>query len=134
MTGDLICEMMRVNRGDIRRINHALKVYSLSKCIAQREGVDASTLGIIEAAAVLHDIAIRYCESVYGSVSGKLQEKEGPGIARPILEKYTEDTAFIERILYLIAHHHTYENIDGIDYGILIEADFLVNAEEGDIS
>ncbi len=28
---------------------------------------------------------------------------------------------------YLIGHHHTYNNIDGIDYQILVEADFLVN-------
>ena len=33
----------------------------------------------------------------------------------------------IERVKYLIAHHHTYDAIDGIDYQILVEADFLVN-------
>ena len=36
----------------------------------------------------------------------------------------------INRVCYLIAHHHTYEEIDGIDYQILLEADFLVNAFE----
>lgn len=35
-----------------------------------------------------------------------------------------------ERVQYLIAHHHTYSNIDGIDYQILVEADFLVNMYE----
>ena len=30
----------------------------------------------------------------------------------------------------MIAHHHTYSNIDGIDYQILVEADFLVNIFE----
>ncbi|MDP3446993.1 MAG: hypothetical protein Q8S22_02920 [Eubacteriales bacterium] len=30
----------------------------------------------------------------------------------------------------LIAHHHTYTDIQGMDYQILIEADFLVNAYE----
>ena len=29
-----------------------------------------------------------------------------------------------------MAHHHTYSNIDGIDYQILVEADFLVNLYE----
>ena len=31
---------------------------------------------------------------------------------------------------YLIAHHHTYTNMDGLDYQILVEADFLVNLYE----
>lgn len=29
-----------------------------------------------------------------------------------------------------MAHHHTYTEIDGIDYQILLEADYLVNADE----
>lgn len=40
---------------------------------------------------------------------------------------------FVDRICYLIAHHHTYNNVDGLDYRILIEADFLVNAYEDDM-
>ena len=36
----------------------------------------------------------------------------------------------IESVKYLIAHHHTYDAIDGIDYQILVEADFLVNILE----
>ena len=35
---------------------------------------------------------------------------------------YTEEQ--IERVKYLVGHHHTYDNIDGLDYQILIEADF----------
>ncbi len=30
-----------------------------------------------------------------------------------------------------MGHHHTYTNIDGVDYQILVEADFLVNLYEG---
>ena len=32
--------------------------------------------------------------------------------------------------MYLVGHHHTYTNMDGIDYQILVEADFLVNLYE----
>lgn len=39
----------------------------------------------------------------------------------------------IDRVCYLIAHHHTYTNIDGIDYQILVEADFLVNLYEDNL-
>ena len=39
-----------------------------------------------------------------------------------------------ERVCYLIGHHHTYTNIDGMDYQILVEADFLVNFYEDGMS
>ena len=40
----------------------------------------------------------------------------------------------IERIAYLVGHHHTYTHIDGLDYQILVEADFLVNFYEDGVS
>ena len=40
----------------------------------------------------------------------------------------------INRILFLIGHHHTYINVSGLDYQILIEADLLVNFEEENTS
>lgn len=36
-----------------------------------------------------------------------------------------------ERVAYLVGHHHTYTDIDGADYQILVEADFLVNLHDG---
>ncbi len=33
---------------------------------------------------------------------------------------------YLDRVQYLIAHHHTYDNIDGIDYQILVELIFLL--------
>ena len=41
------------------------------------------------------------------------------------------DTA---RISWLVSHHHTYTGVDGMDYQILLEADFLVNAGESEYS
>ena len=40
----------------------------------------------------------------------------------------------IDRITWLVAHHHTYVPVDGIDHQILIEADFLVNLYEDPVS
>lgn len=40
----------------------------------------------------------------------------------------------IERVAYLVGHHHTLHDIDGMDYQILIEADYIVNACEGGYS
>ena len=42
-------------------------------------------------------------------------------------------SALTARVSYLVGHHHTYTNIDGLDYQILVEADFLVNLYEDQI-
>ena len=31
-----------------------------------------------------------------------------------------------------MTHHHTYSGVDGMDYQILLEADYLVNADESE--
>lgn len=55
-------------------------------------------------------------------------------LLKSFLEKLEFETDISERVQYLIAHHHTYNNIDGIDYQILVEADFLVNMYEDNLS
>lgn len=115
-------------------IQHFCKVHSYAKLIAETENVDKKCLFIIETAALTHDIGIHVCEEKYGNCNGKLQEKEGPAIAKKLLEKLGFDKDVSDRVQYLIAHHHTYDNIDGIDYQILVEADFLVNIMESDLS
>ena len=37
----------------------------------------------------------------------------------------------VERICFIIGHHHTYKAIDDLDFQILVEADFIVNVMEG---
>ena len=37
----------------------------------------------------------------------------------------------VERAATLVGRHHTYTDVDGMDCQILLEADFLVNAEGG---
>ena len=61
-----------------------------------------------------------------------LQEQEGPTVAQQMLLELGFENYMIERICYLIGHHHTYTNMDGMDYQILVEADFLVNLYEDD--
>lgn len=134
MIGEIINRMTQTNKHDTKRINHALKVYGIARSIACCENVSKQLMQTIEIAAILHDIAIRYCEDTYNSCSGKLQEKHGPKIAKEILDDFEISEDCKNRVLYLIAHHHTYNNIDGIDYRIIIEADFLVNYDEGNIN
>jgi len=35
---------------------------------------------------------------------------------------------------YLVGHHHTFSGIDGLDYQILVEADYIANASENGYS
>ena len=127
MLNKLHLAMIELYSGDAKRIQHFCKVHSYAKLIAETENVDRKCLFILEAAALTHDIGIHICEEKYGNCNGKLQEKEGPVIAEKLLRELGFEDVVSERVQYLIAHHHTYDNIDGIDYQILVEADFLVN-------
>ena len=134
MINRLHMAMIELYKGDAKRIQHFCKVHSYAKLIAQMENVDEKSLFIIETAALTHDIGIHTCEEKYGECGGRLQEKEGPAIAAELLERLGFDREVSERVQYLIGHHHTYNNIDGIDYQILVEADFLVNMYEDNLS
>jgi len=127
---EIIQLMIGYNGKDVRRINHALKVYSFAQFIADREGCDAETAGIIGCAAILHDIGIHNAELKYDSTAGNYQEEEGVLVASSLLENVPMEAGMKNRVLHLIGNHHSYQKIDGIDFRILVEADFLVNIFE----
>lgn len=126
----LVLEMIHYFRGDARRISHFIKVRSFAIQISEMEQIPAHTREIIETAALVHDIGIREAERLYGYNNGKLQEELGPGPARTVLSKLAYKDDMVERVAWLIAHHHTYQNITDTDHQILVEADFLVNLQE----
>lgn len=130
ISGSVMKRMIEYFDGDVRRINHALKVYGFAKSIGELEGIAAEKLDVLEAAAILHDIGIKESERKYSSSAGKYQEIEGPPIAREILKEFDPDSGFIDRVCYLVGNHHSYGKIDDIDFQILAEADFLVNIHE----
>lgn len=130
---NVINEMISYYKGDVKRINHFLKVYSFAKTIGELENIDKDTQFILEVSAIMHDIGIKICEEKYNSSSGKYQKKEGPAVAKDMLEELKFPKNIIDRVCFLISHHHTYTNINNIDYQILIEADFLVNIYEDEI-
>lgn len=123
-------KMIEYYAGDSRRVHHFLKVHSFAKLIAELEDMQPDELEVLEIAALTHDIGIKNAELKYGYNNGRLQEQEGPPEARRLLREAGAGEASVERACYLVAHHHTYRNIDGLDYQILVEADFLVNMYE----
>lgn len=130
MLNKLYLEMIKYDKGDPKRIQHFSKVHAYAKLIGELEGFKPEELFILETAALTHDIGIHVCEEKYGSCAGNLQEIEGPFIAEEMLNKLGFKPKVIERVKYLIGHHHTYTNIDGLDYQVLVEADFIVNLFE----
>lgn len=126
--------MMTYYQGDPRRVHHFLKVHSFARLIGEMEKLDAATQEIVEITALVHDIGIKLSEEKYGSASGKYQELEGPAEARKLLESIDIEAQIIDRVCWLVGHHHTYKAIEGMDYQILVEADFLVNAYEDGVS
>lgn len=126
----LYLKMIDYYAGDPARIQHFVKVHSFAALIGRQEGLDEETLNRLEAAAYVHDIGIKPAEQRYHSSAGRYQEELGPAPARAILLECGFDAAAAERVAYLVGHHHTYREIDGLDYQILVEADFLVNLFE----
>lgn len=130
----LIVKMTQFYKGDPRRIQHFMKVYEYAHVIGILENISDEIQKILDIASIMHDIGIRPSEEKYGRCDGKLQEQEGPAYAREMLQEFPEVTPeMVDRVCYLIGHHHTYTNVDGDDYQILLEADFLVNSFEDEL-
>lgn len=127
-TGSVISAMIETLQGNLHEIEHMLKVYGYARTIGEEEGLDAATQRTLEIAAAVHDIGIPPALRKYGSDAGPYQEELGPGEARALLQRLGCDAPTIDRVCFLVGHHHTTANVDGIDYRILLEADFLVNA------
>ncbi|ADL50310.1 HD domain-containing protein [Clostridium cellulovorans] len=132
--GNVISAMIEYYAGDVRRINHFLKVYGFAKAIGEMEKLSPLKQEILEVASVVHDIGIKNSEIKYNSSAGNYQQIEGPPVAEEMLKKLGYEDNFIKRVCFLIAHHHTYTDIDNYDYQILVEADFLVNIDEDQLS
>ena len=118
----LFCEMIQYYRNDPKRIQHFTKVHSYAKLIGELSGMQGEELLTLVA------------EEKYGSSNGRLQEQEGPAVAEDMLGRMHFGEKIIRRVSYLVGHHHTYDQIDGLDYQILVEADFLVNLYEDGVT
>lgn len=131
----LMRAMIKYDCGDVPRIQHFVKVHNFARIIGIAEGLGEEELFVLEAAAILHDIGIHAAEAKYGNCSGKHQEELGPDEAKKILKEVSGfDENQTERICWLIAHHHTYTDVTSADHRILLEADFLVNSFEDNVS
>ena len=127
---NVFLKMIEYYEGQPERIQHFTKVHSYAAYIGRQEQLSDDEMLILETAAYTHDIGIKKAEELYHSSNGRLQQELGPGEAEIMLNELHFPQDVIDRVKYLIAHHHTYSNIQGMDLQILIEADFLVNLYE----
>ena len=127
-------KMIAFSNGNLRDMNHLMCVWTYAKTIGELEGLDRKTQETLEIAAITHDIACPLCREKYGNTNGKRQEEESAPLVRSFLADAGLSAEQVDRVAYLVSHHHTYTDIDGIDYQILIEADYIVNASESGYS
>lgn len=131
---EILKKMITFSNGNIHDIDHLIKVWTYAKTIGELEGLDPETQFVLEIAAITHDIACPLCREKFGNTNGKYQEQEGIPLVRAFLSDTGLSPEQIERVAYLVGHHHTYINVDGADYQILLEADYIANASENSFS
>lgn len=131
---EITAKMIQYSQGNLSDINHFLKVYAYAKVIGECEQLDSETQAVLEVTAILHDIACPLCREKYGNTNGQYQEAEGAILAKEFLDGFGYSGEIVDRVVFLIGHHHTLKDITGMDYQILIEADYLVNADESNYS
>ena len=134
MVSQIMEKMIAFSDGNLHDIDHLIRVWTYSKTIGELESLDAQTQFVLEVAAITHDIACPLCREKYGNTNGKHQEKEGEVMVRDFLANTGMSEEQVKRVAFLVGHHHTFPGIDGIDYQILVEADYIANATENGYS
>ena len=128
----LLLLALQYEKGHSRRSRHILSVLGLCEVIADGENLAQKERETIFAAAILHDIPIRYCKEVYGDACQENQRREAVRMVPEFLQRagYLPETA--EEVLPLVLRHHCYEETIDPLLQILMESDLLVNLMEGE--
>ncbi|MDR2181852.1 MAG: HD domain-containing protein [Treponema sp.] len=132
MTGKALLALTEYFGNDRRRVSHALKVFACARMIAENEGLSGEETACCVLAAIFHDVGIKAAEDRFGTCTRRQQEELGPPIAAELLAALGVERRIIDRVSLLIGHHHQSHFCDDRDFRALIEADFLVNYEEGE--
>ncbi len=120
-------EMKRYFGKDFKRIGHASRVANFAEKIGMAEKAE---MPVVLCAAYLHDIGIKNAEEKYNSSAAKYQEKEGPPVAREILEKLGAREALITEVCDIIGHHHHPRKEETLNFKCLYDADMITNMAE----
>ncbi|MCJ7684334.1 MAG: HD domain-containing protein [Desulfobacteraceae bacterium] len=119
-------EMKRYFRQDFKRIGHAGRVARYAEQIGREE---SGNLAVILCAAYLYDIGINAAEEKHQSSAAEYRGKEGPPIAREILNKLGAKEALIDEVCDIIGHHN-HPGTETINFKSVHDADQLASLEE----
>jgi hypothetical protein len=131
METKVLLEAVIYFENDFTQIDHMFKVLGFALALSENEEINDVDRTVIALSAILHDIGIPEAKKRFHSSDGRYQEMLGPDIARRILESCGVGESIRDRVCFIVAHHHSYDQVDGLDFRILVEADFLVNIHEG---
>lgn len=127
----LLYHALCYEEGHARRTQHILKVYALAKLLGESEQLSGEDRQILQAAAILHDIAIKYCKIHYnGDACQQNQQKEAPQLIRSFLQDADYLPSCVPQIVELVLHHHDYARPKDRLLQLLIEADLIINCYE----
>lgn len=127
----LLFRALCYEQGHERRTQHILKVYALAKLLGEAEGLDDEQRQLLQAAAILHDIPIRFCKEHYsGDACQQNQQREAPRLVRSFLEQAGYCPGSVAPVLELVLRHHDYTSPRSKLLQLLIEADLIVNCYE----
>ncbi|MCR4627143.1 MAG: HD domain-containing protein [Treponema sp.] len=127
---EVLAKMTENAEGNLNDIMHFMKVWGFAKTIGKLENLDERTQYTLELAAIVHDISCPICRKKYGNTGYKHQEEESTPLVSDFFKDLDIPKDIVERIAFIVSHHHTYNLEDGLDYQILLEADFIVNAKD----
>jgi putative nucleotidyltransferase with HDIG domain len=120
-------EMKLYFKQDFKRIGHSAKVARYAERLGAAENADPA---VVLSAAYLHDIGIKEAEKKHQSAAAEYQHKEGPPIAREILDKLGANDDLIDEVCDIVGHHHTPRDEETVNFKVVYDADQIVNLEE----
>jgi len=127
----LLYKALCFEEGHERRTQHILKVYALAKMFGEMENLPFEEQEILRAAAILHDIAIKFCKEKYnGECTQDLQKIEAPKLVKEFLKDANYNLDYYGRIIELVVKHHDYDITKSNMLQLLMEADLIINCYE----
>lgn len=128
---ELLAQVLLYEQGHKRRVQHILKVYALVLLLEKQEELSLDEQTILHAAAIVHDLAIKYCKEHFnGDACQDNQKKVAPKLVTKFLKEANYDEKYIEPIIELVLNHHDYDHPRNCLLQLLIEADLIINSYE----
>lgn len=128
---ELLAHVILYEQGHKRRVQHVLKVYALVLLLEKQENLNLDEQIILHAAAIVHDLAIKYCKEHFnGDACQDNQKKVAPELVTKFLKEANYDKKYIEPVIELVLNHHDYDHPRNCLLQLLIEADLIINSYE----